>query len=96
MAKNKKNTGTFGDSVKDLFENASQNIAERENDDVPVIPEPQPKVPPVVKEIKDRRVQLLTYGSLIDRMDAYAAKTGQSRAEVFEAAVGAYLAQYDN
>lgn len=46
---------------------------------------------PKVKETKDRRVQLLTYGTLVDRMDAYAKLNGLSRAEVFELAVKEFL-----
>lgn len=44
-----------------------------------------------VKETKTRRVQLLTYSSLVDRIDAYTRKTGMSRVEVYEAAVTEYL-----
>lgn len=50
----------------------------------------QPQLP-VVKEIKNRRVQLLTYDSLVDRMDNYGKLYGLSRAEVFEQAVTEYL-----
>lgn len=50
----------------------------------------------IIRETKNRRIQILTYGSLVDRMDAYANKRGMSRAEVFEAAVRMYLEQYDN
>lgn len=52
-------------------------------------------VVPKQPERKRRKVQLLTYDSLVDRMDAYAAKMGVSRAVVFEAAVSAYLDQVD-
>lgn len=44
-----------------------------------------------VKETKTRRVQLLTYPSLVDRMDAYGATHQMSRAEVFELAVSKFL-----
>lgn len=47
------------------------------------------------KELKSKRIQILTYESLIDRMDAYADRQGMSRAEVFEAAVAAFLSQHD-
>jgi hypothetical protein len=43
------------------------------------------------KETKTRRVQLLTYDSLVDRMDAYGAAHQMSRAEVFEMAVAHFL-----
>lgn len=46
-------------------------------------------------ETKSRRVQLLTYGSLVDRMDAYGKKMHLSRAEVFEVAVREYLDRVD-
>ncbi len=44
-----------------------------------------------IKETKERRVQLLTYASLVDRMDAYGESHGLSRAEVFEKAVSEFL-----
>ncbi len=50
---------------------------------------------PKQQERKQKRVQLLTYESLINRMDKYAAKRGVSRAAVFEAAVIAYLDKVD-
>jgi hypothetical protein len=45
----------------------------------------------VVKETKTRRVQLLTYDSLINKMDAYGKIHGLSRAEVFEVAIKTFL-----
>ena len=50
---------------------------------------------PEQKETKTKRIQLLTYESLIQRMDAYAAKRGVKRVAVFEAAVEAYLDKVD-
>jgi hypothetical protein len=50
---------------------------------------------PKVKKTKDRRVQLLTYGTLVDRMDDYAALNGLSRAEVFEQAVSEFLERHN-
>ena len=50
---------------------------------------------PEQKENKTKRVQLLTYESLVDRMDAYAAKRGVKRVAVFEAAMTAYLDKVD-
>lgn len=50
---------------------------------------------PEQKETKTKRIQLLTYESLINRMDAYAAKRGVKRVAVFEAAVEAYLDKVD-
>lgn len=43
------------------------------------------------KPIKNKRIQILTYGNLVRRMDAYAKRNGLSRAEVFESAVGEFL-----
>lgn len=42
-------------------------------------------------EKKSRRIQILTFDSLVDRMDAYAKKRGVSRAEVFEVALEKFL-----
>ena len=50
---------------------------------------------PEQQERKQKRVQLLTYESLIRRMDKYAAKRGVSRVAVFEAAMIAYLDKVD-
>ena len=47
------------------------------------------------KETKTRRVQLLTYQSLVDRMDAYGAAHQMSRAEVVEMAVAYFLDEND-
>ena len=46
---------------------------------------------PEKRELKQQRVQFLTYESLIARMDAYAEKRGVKRVAVFEAAITAYL-----
>lgn len=43
------------------------------------------------KNIKNKRIQILTYSNLVRRMDAYAKRNGLSRAEVFEMAVGEFL-----
>jgi len=48
---------------------------------------------PEAKERKRKRVHLLTYESLIARMDAYAARKGVKRVDVFEAAITAFLDQ---
>lgn len=50
---------------------------------------------PERQEFKQKRVHLLTYESLIERMDKYAAKRGVSRVAVFEAAITAYLDKVD-
>ena len=49
----------------------------------------------VARERKQKRVQILTYESLIERMDAYAKRQNRSRAEVFEAAVSTYLDKFE-
>lgn len=57
----------------------------------------QPEVyePVQKKEFKTKRIQVLTYESLIQRVDAYASKRGVSRAVVFEAALETYLDKVD-
>lgn len=45
----------------------------------------------VIRERKKRRVQLLTYDTLIDRMDLCAKNRGLSRAELFEKVMSEYL-----
>ena len=44
---------------------------------------------------RSRHLHILTHESIVDRMDAYAAKHGYTRVAVFEAAVTAYLDQVD-
>ena len=44
-----------------------------------------------VKQTKTKRIQILTYSSLVRRMDVYAKRHGLSRAEVFEKAVTEFL-----
>ena len=46
---------------------------------------------PVARVKKDRRVQWLTYDSLIQRIDAYARERGVSRADVLEAGMEKFL-----
>lgn len=50
---------------------------------------------PESKETKTKRIQLLTYESLIQRVDAYAAKRGVTRTVVIEAAIEYYLGKVD-
>lgn len=60
---------------------------------------PEPVIgsgPLVARELKKKRIQILTYESLVTRLDSYADRQHRSRAEVFEAAVTAYLDKYDN
>ena len=44
-----------------------------------------------VKEVKTKRIQILTYSNLVRRMDNYGKRHGLSRAEVFEQAVSEFL-----
>ena len=46
---------------------------------------------PKVRERKTFRAQILTYPSLIERLDSYAKMNGLSRAEAFERAVSEFL-----
>ena len=46
---------------------------------------------PVARVKKERRVQWLTYDSLIQRIDAYAKERGVSRADVLEAGMEKFL-----
>ena len=46
---------------------------------------------PVARVKKDRRVQWLTYDSLIKRIDSYAQERGVSRADVLEAGMEKFL-----
>lgn len=47
------------------------------------------------KELKNRKINFLTYGSLDDRLTAYAKKKGIKKVAVFEAAITAYLDMVD-
>lgn len=104
MALNDNKTG-FGFDIEDRFKKVTTNTKtgnEADNTDVSThthnhthgykhndIDEPEQR------ERKQKRVQLLTYESLISRMDAYAEKRGVSRVAVFEAAMNAYLDKVD-
>lgn len=50
---------------------------------------------PEAKELKNRKINFLTYPSLDDRLAAYAKKRGVKKVAVFEAAVLAYLDSVD-
>ena len=50
---------------------------------------------PTARERKRKRVHLLTYESLIDRMDAYALRKGVKRVDVFETVMTAFLDQIE-
>ena len=96
MALNDKKTG-FGFDIEEKFKKvttkpSSSNV----NDDTHTYTHTHDDVrEPEQQERKQKRVQLLTYDSLIRRMDKYAAKRGVSRVAVFEAAMVAYLDKVD-
>ena len=75
MAKNIPNRGIFDDLI----------VEEAPAVKVPIKPKK------VARERKKFRAQILTYESLIERMDAYAKEHEMSRAEVFEVAVTEFL-----
>lgn len=50
---------------------------------------------PEQKVNKTKHLHILTHESIVNRMDAYAAKRGVKRVAVFEAAIIAYLDQVD-
>ena len=108
MAKDSKKTTAFGTSP-DSFNESRRSRGNREEpthksttNDVHIsgrksaskakqvgIHEPQ------AKERKRKRVHLLTYESLIDRMDAYALRKGVKRVDVFETVMTAFLDQVE-
>ena len=88
MAKDAKKTTAFGVSP----ERFSESRRHRETADTHTHTHTHKSVrEPQAKELKQKRIQILTYGSLIARMDAYAKRQGVSRVDVFEAAVTAFL-----
>ena len=93
MALNDKKTG-FGFDMEERFNKVTTKTGDEPNfDDIDIVKTEVEE--PEQKELKNKRVQLLTYESLINRMDKYAAKRGVSRAAVFEAAMNAYLDMVD-
>lgn len=69
-----------GESVNEVYEHTHEHTHEHE---------------PTARERKERRVQWLTYDSLIQRIDAYAKERGVSRADVLEAMAEKYLSDLD-
>lgn len=49
----------------------------------------------IKRKRKNRRVQILTYDELVDRLDDYCKKHDISRAEVFEKVINQFLAEND-
>jgi len=90
MAKNSKPTNAFGVDPESFNESRRRGGSEGSE-----IVRTDSMKEPKARERKDKRIQILTYESLINRMDAYAQRQGVSRAEVFEAAVTAFLDNFD-
>jgi hypothetical protein len=82
MAKNAKVTNSFGVDPESFNTQNNTTVTTQTK---------EPVREPVGREKKDRRIQILTFGSLVDRLDAYAKRRGVSRAEVFEMAVEHFL-----
>ena len=57
----------------------------------PVVQEVVPVRVPKVRERKTKQLRLLTYPSLVEKLDAYAEMQGLSRTEAFELAVTEFL-----
>lgn len=96
MALNDKKTG-FGFDMEEKFKKVTtktQTGAEKVGEDNNTHTHDDVREPEQ-QERKQKRVQLLTYDSLIRRMDKYAAKRGVSRVVVFETAMKAYLDKVD-
>lgn len=95
MALNDNKTG-FGFDIKDRFKKVAGNETVIADDSTHTHDYKHDDIDePEQRERKQKRVQLLTYESLISRMDAYAEKRGVSRVAVFEAAMNAYLDKVD-
>lgn len=95
MALNEKKTG-FGFDMEEKFKKVTAKTSSSEDNHTHDYTHTHIDVKePEQQERKQKRVQLLTYESLINRMDKYAAKRGVSRVAVFEAAMVAYLDKVD-
>lgn len=98
MAKEPKKTTAFGTPPTSFNESRRQR-----RDDVPTHTDTHKHThtqtdgmqEPQARARKTKRIQILTYESLIERMDAYAARKGVGRVDVFEAAVTAFLDQVE-
>jgi len=85
MAKNPKKITALGISPEDFQETRLRSdVHEHEY-------EHTHEYEPVAREKKERRVQWLTYDSLIRRIDSYAKERGVSRADVLEAGMERFL-----
>lgn len=83
MAKNVKRESKFAGLMEDLVTPTQA--------DVDVSTHDYTHKPVVKKERKTKRIQVLTYESLIDRVDEYAKARDISRAEVIEMALNIFL-----
>lgn len=88
MAKNPKKITSLGILPEDFNETRlrSNDVHEHEHEHTHTH-----EHEPVARVKKDRRVQWLTYESLVHRIDAYAKERGVSRADVLEAGMEKFL-----
>ena len=100
MAKGVKKTTGLWDGLEpkndDVYVPTHTDDHKHEHDDVPTHKDThthEHKHDDVVKKktTKNKRIQILTYSSLVRRMDSYAKRNALSRAEVFEKAVTEFL-----
>jgi len=87
MAKNVKRESKFAGLMEDLTTQTDVVSDNHTHADVYDV-EPEPVVK---RERKQKRVQLLTYESLIDEVDKYATARDMSRVEVIEKAIREFL-----
>lgn len=89
MAKNVKRESKFAGLMEDLTTSAPETKDVYTNTQADVCDD----TPTVKRERKTKRIQVLTYESLVDKVDAYAARQDMSRAEVIEIALRNFLQQ---
>ena len=88
MAKNAKKTTSLWEGLEPGTTHTDTPVY----DDVPTHEHTHNHTPtPKVRERKTFRAQILTYPSLIEKLDNYARMHGLSRAEAFELAVSDFL-----
>lgn len=91
MALNEKSSFSLGDRIppkKDTHKQDDVSVDIHTDNDTHTH---EYKYTPKPRERKKFRAQILTYASLIEAMDEYAAQHDKSRAEVFEQAVSEFL-----
>ena len=79
----------FGFDVEDRFKKVT-GTSEHKHDDVSTHTHHHTHTPKV-RERKTARIQILTYPTIIEKLDTYARNHGLSRAEAFERAVTEFL-----